>query len=166
MVDNTEKIESLKGPKYIVDYNSGLKQLTKILFEDETVVDALRVKDQNDTNGALVLTDRRIIFSSGVLLKKNSEDIALHNITSVEYNAGMAQGKITVKASGVDSEFAALNKKKANEFVNNSREAIAQSRSGGVAKPTNADELVKYANLYKEGLITEDEFNKKKQELL
>ncbi|MFT4245883.1 MAG: PH domain-containing protein [Micrococcaceae bacterium] len=166
MVDNTEKIESLKAPRYLVDYNSGLKHLTKILFKDETVLDALRVKDLNDTTGALVLTDRRIIFSSGILLKKNSEDIALQNITSIEYNANVAKGKITVKASGVDSEFAALNKKKANSFVNSSREAIAQSRSDDSVKPTNADELVKYANLYKEDLITKEEFNKKKQELL
>lgn len=97
--------------------------------------------------------------------------ISFKNISSI---SNKRIGYIELEMNGADS-FAIETKdlfgkqinnellEKYNNFISSLNEAENNSPSQST---TNADELLKYAELYKEGLLTKEEFEAKKKELL
>ncbi|MBE6047742.1 MAG: hypothetical protein E7213_04940 [Clostridium sp.] len=96
------------------------------------------------------------------------------NINAIDYDKAGAfhiTSSIVISISGFDSivlkhtteeNFQLLYE----AWINFNSKTNQQQVTNETTQTSNADELIKYAQLYKEGLLTEEEFEAKKKELL
>ncbi len=143
--------------------------------------------------GQLVITEKKIIIKAkglgGFLAKgplAGDKEIPIKSITAVDYRkAGMLanghlqfsiQGEMGHKGGGFsntsDENTVIFTKKqgddfmKAKELIEELMEKVDHSQGTTVNQLSPADELKKFGDLRDQGLITEDEFNAKKKEIL
>ena len=123
-----------------------------------------------------VFKDRLVINKTGVFIKSDlgSRTIYFQDISSIDFDkAGMfhitSSIKIILRGGEFvtllycdDEKYAVLNGEWANYKENLIKPQPTQSNS----EMTNADELLKYADLYERGFLTKEEFEQKKKELL
>ena len=147
------------------------------------------------SNGQIELYEDKVIikrkgFGSfmsnlGSNISKGDKSIFLDQIRAIEITKGFVSGNIffNIGDSGAlgshkDSssraettvEYSSGNHKKAIEFKEQVESFMRQFKKGGsIQTPqavSQADELKKFKELLDQGVITEEEFNKKKKELL
>jgi hypothetical protein len=127
--------------------------------------------------GLLVLTDRRLFFVRDGWIRKVNEDFPIDKISSVQWDGGLTQGKITIFAHANKSVIEAVHKEDGKAMVDVVRERLT-ARGGpgdaGDAVTTSApdpqsqamEQLRQLGELRDSGVLTPDEFEAKKAELL
>jgi len=125
-----------------------------------------------------VLTDRRLLFLKEGIMGKKTEDFALDKISSVQWSSGIAMGTVTNFASGNKAEIKNVNKEDGKEITDLTRHRISASKpevaaatGGQEAQPAQPatdipDQVRKLGELRDEGLLTPEEFEAKKTDLL
>ena len=133
------------------------------------------INERDVVDGYVFIEDTFLeIIKESVFLKSNmgSRKIFFDNIASIDYDA---RGRLHVgsnleiylKSSDrvqlkyVDKEMANLVTSKYNAYMDNKSSNINANEG-----TSNVDELMKYADLYERGLLTKEEFDLKKKELL
>ncbi len=133
-----------------------------------------------DTAYVIVNEDNFEIIKESVWLKSNmgTRKIYFYNITSIDFDA---RGRLHVSSSVIintkGAEHIQLKFVTENDFnlMNNAFEYYIEKVhkpqqtvpiQQNISTTSNADELLKYAELYEKGLLTKDEFEMKKAELL
>jgi len=136
-------------------------------------------------------TDKRLIIRNPTMLgmRENVEDIPYEKITSVKLEKGLFSSTVLIRAPGLsemsrlsqtsgliawgrgeDGTIDALPKQKAEQLVKiikERMEAVKKSPQQSVTQQVSiADELSKLAKLKEQGIISDDEFAKMKQELI
>lgn len=101
-----------------------IKRLENHLHGGETV-ERMTTGQYGNGVGLLVLTDRRLLFVKDGLLAQASEDFPLAKVSSVQWAAGMAQGTITVYASGNTAEITRVVKDDGKDIVDLMRARLA-----------------------------------------
>lgn len=132
-----------------------------------------------DTAYVIINEDNFEIIKESVWLKTNmgTRKLFFYNITSIDYDArGLLHASSSVIINTKSAEHVQLKFVSEENFdlMNNAYESYlkkthepqqtAQMQSSPA--PSNADELLKYAKLYEKGLLTKEEFDMKKAELL
>lgn len=129
-------------------------------------------------DGALLITTSRIIVcgkTAHIYSSPSVETIAIENFSSVSPRKGLLLGTIVIKTIGND--FINLEQVQKNEidgYVAKISAAIetAKSRKKNTSvvyvnqQQSPADEIMKYKQLLNEGVITQEEFDAKKKQLL
>jgi hypothetical protein len=167
-------IAAAKG-KMRVKFGAGreIKRLPEHLWEGETV-DQMTTGMYGKGNGLVVLTDRRLLFLHEGLMSKTSEDFPIEKVSSVQWSSGMLTGTIVVFASGNKSEIKNVNKDDGKEIIDKIRHRLTapadasptRQATEAPATPDPIEQLKKLGELRDAGLLTEQEFEKKKTELL
>ena len=143
--------------------------------------------------GQLIVTDRKIIIKrkglGGVIARgalAGDKEIPVRSITAIEFKeAGwLANGRIQFSIQGEvghkGGAVSAVSDENTLIFTKGQQDGFVQAKKlieelmAKAEQPTHqivnqvssADELKKFAELRQQGLITEEEFNKKKKELL
>ncbi len=120
-------------------------------------------------NCEIVVTDKRV-YGKASFGKR--VDLPIDSLSSVGIGAF---GSVSVGTSSGRISFIAIeNKEKIHEEINNiimnrsvsTRQAGSISNTTTIVKDSNADELKKFKNLLDEGVITQEEFQAKKKQLL
>lgn len=123
-------------------------------------------------NGIFIATNERIVFFAKKLTGYDLESFPLENISSMEVSKGMMGHKISFFASGNKVKMKWINKGEIQKFIDYIRENIGKKEAAATNKvQTNNsndeyDQIKKLAELKEEGLITEEEFNEKKRQIL
>ena len=122
-------------------------------------------------NGQFVLTNKRACFYSKVPFEEIFETIPLSKITSVETSSLMDYRVLRVHTAHDDLEFKTLEPKALFDSVVAHLERLRnEPTAGSVAFTASVDfvtnQIRKLAELRDAGLLTDDEFNAKKAELL
>lgn len=175
-IGNIDGVSSLFGSREI-------KELPNILWEDEIIERIVQGTYRNGA-GVLVATNKRLMFiNKGLIYGLQVEDFQYSNISSIEYSTGMILGKIRFYASGNRAEIENVEKKACRDFADyvrartspisekateNSVEKVAPEFASKEesSKPNVADEIREFKKLMDEGIITEEDFNEKKKQLL
>lgn len=125
-------------------------------------------------SGVLILTPTRLIFyQHGLMFGHVTEDYLLSRISTINLDSGLMGGTIKVVASGNDLIMkCGLTDQNPAEFVKN----VKMQMAGGGQKPEPknngdqvvdvADQIQKLAALKEQGILTEEEFDAKKKQLL
>lgn len=156
-----------------------LQTLPSYLNKGETV-EHLASGTYNGKSGLLVATDKRVLFLTAGITGSQFEDIPFSKISSVQQSSGLVLASITVHASGTKAEVSHLNKAQAKalaEFVRSRTGAQVQSQTtkqpqdkeGRAERPPERDlaqQIRDLGALRDEGLLTEEEFEAKKKDLL
>ncbi len=133
-----------------------------------------------DSAYVVVSEDNFEIFKESVFLKSNmgTRKLYFYNITSIDYDArGMLHASSSVILNTKSAEHIQLKfvKKEDFDLMNNAFESYLEKTHNpqqtapmqqSVSTTSTADELLKYAELYEKGLLTKEEFDLKKSELL
>jgi hypothetical protein len=150
-----------------------LKRLPEHLYDNEQVrFIAQGTYDKNQ--GIVVLTDQRLVFVFHGMMSQAIEDFPLDRISSVATKAGMVTGELTVHASGnnavisqiVKADLKLLVEALRQRLADGSGAAPAMQQAAQTAQPDVMDQLRKLAELRDAGILTTEEFDAKKAELL
>lgn len=128
---------------------------------------------KHDNNYAYALTNKRLILAQQKVIGNNVQSIVLDNLNNVSKNAGMMYGTLTINTLGasvvvgVDKGAAdnindALNKI-IYDLKNTAKTSVVLNNSSAVSP---VDEIRKYKELLDDGIISQEDFDKKKTELL
>ena len=147
------------------------------------------------TPNIVFATDKRVIIRNPTMLgmRENIEDISYDKMTSVKLEKGVFSSTILIRAPGLsemsrvskhsgliawgrgeDGQIDALPKDKGEQLFTVIREGIDGAKKSAAQYTTTvvhpqisiADELTKLASLKEQGIISEEEFNQLKQDLL
>jgi hypothetical protein len=164
--------------KMRVKFGAGreIKRLTRHLWEGETV-EQMTTGMYGKGNGLVVVTDRRLLFVHEGVMSQTSEDFPMDKVSSVQWQAGMMTGEIVIFASGNKSEIKMVNKDDGKEIVDRIRHRISapshaassDAAPAAASNPPPADpmeQIKKLGELRDAGLLTQEEFDSKKADLL
>jgi hypothetical protein len=164
--------DAINASNTLVFFNSkAIKRADSIIRPGEKIIGAVSGSGKEEA-AIMVLTSERVFSFSSILGDKKYDEIALSDIKSVDlYKTWIQPSTITIYGMLVELQIT-LNKSAADEFYTLIMEAKntygKQHKSGNQSAFGTADyEALKQLNeLYKEGILTEDEFNQKKKEIL
>jgi hypothetical protein len=148
-----------------------LKQLAGHLHEGETVRFIAQGTYEND-QGILALTDVRLLFLFHGMMRQRKEDFPLRLISSVQTKSGWGTGEMKVFVSGNSASISGIVKSDLEPLADTVRRAIATQHAAPPTAPSAAaaddpyEALRKLASLRDAGVLTEEEFETKKQDLL
>lgn len=122
-------------------------------------------------NGCLIVTNQRVVFYAKGWLSEVFEEIALSKISSVFTKSLLGFTTVTVHTSGNNLEFKSLIKNEADDLVRHINELKGEKSPASlgvkIESPDNPIALLqKVAELHKNGILSDDEFKSKKEELL
>lgn len=126
-----------------------------------------------DTAYVIINHDNVEILKESVWIKSNmgTRKIFYDNITSIDYDArGMFHASSSLIINTKSAEHIHLKFVSENDYhlLNDTFENYIQKPNDTtfISQSSKADDLVKYAELFEKGLISEDEFNKMKNEII
>jgi Bacterial PH domain/Short C-terminal domain len=150
-----------------------IKKLTGYLWEDETV-DLMAGGTYGSGQGLLALTDRRLLFLKDGVFSKTTEDFPMEKISSVQWSSGFGTGTLTVFASGNKAKIKNVQKDDGRQIADTIRERLSgkaapspqREEAGAAHQPDIYEQLAKLGKLRDAGVLTPEEFDTKKAELL
>ncbi len=155
-----------------------IKKLPSYLWDDE-LVERMTAGQYGPGQGLVVLTNLRLFFLKDGIMSKTTEDFPIDKVSSVQWSSGMLMGTITIFASGNKAEITNVNKSDGKAIV----DQIRQRMSGSKVSPASAavvaaapipqapavdliDQLKRLGELRDAGVLTQEEFDSKKADLL
>jgi Bacterial PH domain/Protein of unknown function (DUF2510)/Short C-terminal domain len=167
-VVDSHAIEAAKA-KMRIRFGAGreIKKLPEHLWDNETV-ELLSSGNVSERNGLLALTSHRLIFMFAGLVNSAFEDFPISNISSISYKSGMVVASIEVYASGNKATIKNVNKADAKEIADAIRAKLGRPAAATTVQgvSSDADELAKWARLRDSGVISAEDFEAKKRQLL
>ena len=155
IMDDDEEIKALVGGSYRAEQDTARKSLHR---------------------GVAVATEKRIIFlDKGVFGSTEVSEMPYRSVEGLTHSTGMVFGGVQVTGLGragwriedVDpKDSAKLFADSVRAIVEEYHARANQSAPETAAPVSEADELAKWAELKERGLITEDEFESKKRQIL
>ena len=122
-------------------------------------------------NGELILTNERVVFMSKSWFSEVYRSIPIVQISSIDYSAGLMAKTITFVSNNDAIEFTSLgDKEKLNELHNLAEEMRGQTAPNITSQIPKTDDIpsqiMKLAELKDAGILTAEEFESKKKDLL
>jgi hypothetical protein len=165
LIENNEEI------LYAINANVTIKENKSA---NASAAISLKNTVKNALNGVVAVTNKRILFCSSILGKSTIKQILVRDITSVDedMNGLLQMGQMRIQ--GITEHFIInINKKKVAEELRRNiyksqemqKEKNAMNTNNSNTS-SNADEILKFKKLLDEGIITQEEFERKKQDLL
>ncbi|MGI8806558.1 MAG: PH domain-containing protein [Acidimicrobiales bacterium] len=152
-----------------------LRDAAPALSEGEEVIDfttgsieVRRMGNSTKRQGTVIVTDRRVILFSKKLGGYDVQDYAYGLLTSVDHKKGIAFGNLDLAAAGDRSHVTMINKDEIERVAQAIRQRVAQTHTPGPqpSSPDVADQIRKLAGLRDDGILSPEEFEAKKRQLL
>ena len=127
----------------------------------------------HESNFAYAITSKRLILAQkNVFAGEKSKIINLDNLNDITKNKGILNGviafdtiketfNVNVTASCADKLYSAI-----SELISDFKREKQSNQTTNIIQNSTADEILKFKNLLDAGIITQEEFDKKKKELL
>lgn len=128
---------------------------------------------KHDNNFAYVITNKRIIMGQkNTLSGEKLQTVYLNNLNDITFKSGAIFGVLTIDTSkevfnvGLDKISAKAISSKVHEIINELKYSNNQENNVNVQQISSADEILKFKQLLDAGIITQEEFEAKKKQLL
>lgn len=125
----------------------------------------------HDDNFAYAITSKRILMAQQKIIGQRFQTVDVDNLNDITMTTGLMLGVITIDT--IKEKFNVAVNKQAAKSINDAIHDVLfsikqQKKSLTASQPSSsvADELLKFKNLLDMGVITQEEFDKKKKELL
>lgn len=146
-----------------------IKALPDILDDDEVIKYATSGFWNNNTV-LMICTDQRVIFlNKNMVYGTDRNDIPLNTINAVSYSSKMLFATITITNGANTTVIEQVSKETAEPMVKAIKDAQQNYINGQnvSAQPLDeADQIRKFKSLLDDGIITEEEFEAKKKQIL
>jgi len=162
----------------------GFEYIAKILHSDENALYCIATgpvyerETQNSVgNAAVVVTNKRIIIAgetSDLIKTASSMSVDLQHVDSINIEAGIIAYTLYISTAGkqIECTYAATKVDGSEEYLQGFANAVYAAKKEKVQKDTTsipnsaADEIKKFKELLDMGIITQEEFDTKKKQLL
>ena len=163
-------IEENEKLLYALVTNVEMNKKHNTSFENQSQLfgGAMQLKDV--LSGVVAITDKRIIFCNSTLGTTNDKQMMIKDIQSIDEHISGLTKTGEVRVVGITETFVIkILRKGLNEdikkAIDKAKNMENKEKNIGNAL-SNADEIRKYMQLYEDGIITKEEFESKKRELL
>jgi hypothetical protein len=172
--DAESRLEALAKDKlaYQMGVKKELRNLLGLLYEQELVVNLAR-GSYDGKQGLVVVTDRRVLFLSEGIGRHKLEDFPYDKVNSVQSEKGMVNGGLKIFASGnaavIENVYPKERAPEIGDYVRSRLHKAAPEPIATVAPAAAADpmeQIRKLGELRDAGVLTTEEFDQKKRELL
>ena len=122
---------------------------------------------EHDGNFAYAITNKRILMGQKKIFGEDSKTVLLKMLNDVNSSTGFAMGTITFDT--IKEEFNVwVNKEQADNILAEIQRILFELKDaeGTTTEASGVDEIRKYKALLDDGIISENDFEKKKKELL
>lgn len=165
LIYNNEKII------YAMVTNISFNRNSYTSFENQNKLFGGAMQLKKVLSGVVVITNKRIIFCNSTLGTTNEKQMSIKDIQSIDEHISGLTKTGELRVVGITETFAIkILRKGLNEEVKKAINTAMEFERNYIEhnnyKISNADEIRKYKQLYDEGIITENEYERKKQELL
>lgn len=174
-MDNNQRLAQIKeqfikaGVSDLFGTKKEVKALPELLDEGEIVLYATSGFVDKGTV-LVVITDKRLVFvNRGLIYGTDFKEISFDHVNAVSYSKGMVLAKISVTNGADTTLISQVAKDAAPKFVDVLKHAIADShqQSQPVASSDNSvNDLRNLKMLLDEGIITQEDFDAKKKQIL
>jgi hypothetical protein len=170
-VETESALEALARDKlaYQMGVKKELRSLPGLLHESEAVVNLARGK-YDHKQGLVVVTDRRVLFLSEGIARHKLEDVPYDKVSSVQSEKGVVHGGLKIFASGnralIEDVYPKERAPEIGDYVRSRLHKAPESVVSVVPVDDPMEQIRKLGELRDAGLLTADEFEQKKQELL
>ena len=124
---------------------------------------------KNDGYYAYAVTSKRFLMGQKKLVGQELQTVMLSQITDVSTSTGLLLGTVTVNTLGTLTNIG-MSKPTAQAVSDRLHSLLAELQSGGASAAAPAadptEELVKWKQLLDQGILTQEEFDAKKKQLL
>lgn len=148
-----------------------VRHLRHIIRAGERVVE-LGQGTYGDKQGLLVLTNERLFFFEKSLMNQTVEEFEISAISSIEAQKKMSGERLVIHASGNKSEIKNMSNGQSDAISRGFRSVKQQGSTPAApaapapAAPDVLDQIAKLSSLKDAGVLTEEEFQTKKADLL
>lgn len=151
-----------------------LRKLHEVLSDAETVL-FIAQGTYRKRQGIVVLTDSRVLFLFHGILSQEMEDFPLGQISSVSSSRAVVTGQVIIHVPGNQAVISGVLRSDLKPLVDAIRAAVGKSHRSpvnvtGHREPASGsaamEQLEKLGRLRQSGLLTDEEFESKKAELL
>ena len=145
-----------------------IKELPKILWDGEEL-ERIAQGAYEQGQGVLVATNMRLLFiDKGMIAGLKVEDFPYDKINSIQGATGIIMGSIDIFSSGNKARISNVYNNQIWDFVNHVRAKIGKPQEAKATATTESipDQIKKLAELRDAGILTPDEFEAKKADLL
>lgn len=166
MADYSHQLRFLTGGQKML-VRKEVKALDGLLQADEEVL-LISNGLYEKKNGAVIATNRRVLFLDKGLVGLTHEDFPYDRISSVQHQTGMMLGSMKIHASGNEAEIKSMGKEAAKNMAEIVRGKLAEKQASPPAASSEsvASQIKTLAELRDAGALTEDEFAAQKARLL
>ena len=151
----------LQSKKYFTSIISELKEDEELLFFCQA--------KEGKTDGTFLLTSKRVSFLKIAFLSGvSSVSMSIDKINSISKKKGMLTGELEIwdNSGKVIYSMPSGYLDTIENYINQAKNIIVSPKTTTVNQVSAADEILKFKNLLDQGIITQEEFDKKKKELL
>lgn len=155
--------------KLIEKAKEHLESEEEILHGIKGAYETKRFGQDSTRNGIFLATNKRIIFFAIKLTGYDMEVFPYSTISSIEMGKGIMGHKITFFASGNKATMKWIKEGNVQEFINEVKSRIGKKEETEPPKEIELDipsQIKKLAELKDQGILSEEEFESKKKELL
>jgi hypothetical protein len=124
------------------------------------------MKSDTVRNGIFLATDQRLVFYAKKLAGYDLEVFPYSSISSIDMGKDLMGHRISLFASGNKTSMKWINTGDVQQFVQIVKERIGKKEEKSNPTIDIAEQIKKIAELKDLGILTEEEFTSKKQELL
>lgn len=147
-----------------------IKELPKVLSSDEEIMYATSGFVDGNT-WLITCTNKRILFlDKGMIYGLKQVEIPIEKINSISHKTGLIFGKLIVHHGSSEMVITNINKNTLSPMINALNAEIDKKReqtNNNQSSPSSvADEILKFKQLLDQGIISEEEFQAKKKNLL
>ena len=168
-----QKAQSLVGSNeeilYALVTNVSIDKNNNTSFKNQNQLFGGAMQLKNILSGVVVITDKRVIFCNSTLGTTNEKQMMIKDIKSIDEHISGLTKTGELRINGITETFVIKILKKGIEQEIKKAINVARNNTNTSERnftTSNADEIRKYKQLYDDGIITQEEFEKKKQELL
>lgn len=123
------------------------------------------VENNSSCPVGLAITENRVVIGQKTMFSSNVISISLDKINDVSIKCKFTGDYITI-SNICDNIVVSTFKKKGSEIVSAIHSTIDNLKKSSEESGSAADEILKYKNLADNGIITQEEFETKKKQLL
>ena len=169
------EVRTLFNEKNIQRAEEQLRPDENVLFLSPTNAVVITGKNKKELPGIIVISNQRVFLYNKVLFTVNMESFNLKDINSIDSASdGIKGSKIKIHTTTKSMEVLISYKSSIatkiiqllDAAMNDAKKEINNNQNVIVSSPDIIDQIKKLADLKDQGILSEEEFNKKKQELL
>lgn len=149
-----------------------VKELPLVLQNDEIIMYATSGSADGNT-WLITCTNKRLLFlDKGMIFGLKQVEIPIDKINSISHKKGMLLGELMIHHGSSQMTIKNINKETLSPMVDAINSEIEKQKSQvnisttQTSSPSAADEILKFKELLDADIITQEEFDTKKKELL